>query len=123
MSELVEPYWPGIVGGGAGSPAAGGGGGKAGTTIELPGAKPGGFGSEVSSSNPKAAWPASYNPPLSPIRGSSDDARGLVKTVDLDAVGATVCAAHGTGKDTDSESEKVRALIVTARRGSRGVRC
>ncbi len=42
-----------------------------------PGAKPGGLGTDITSSSPKAACPASYNPPLSPIRGSSEDARGV----------------------------------------------
>jgi len=42
------------------------------------GAKPAGFGSEMSRSNPNDTSPASYRPAFSPTRGSSEPARGLV---------------------------------------------
>src|SRR5207248_8566350 len=94
---------------GAGSPGAGSGGGAGAPTIS-PGAKPGGFGRVASRCRPDAASPASYNPPLRPIRGSSDGARGLDGTCVLADAGGVVCPVQSTGKETHSESERVAAL-------------
>src|SRR5436190_12876298 len=103
----------------AAAPGSAGGSGGGGVVFGSPGAKPGGFGRVASRCMPNAASPASYNPPLSPIRGSSDDARGFENTVGagggaVGAVGAVAGAgvwpAQSAGNATDTANEMAIAL-------------
>src|SRR5262245_8076606 len=93
-----------------GASPGGGGGGAVVAVALFSGEKPGGFGRVASRCNPDAASAASWYPPLRPMRGSSDGARGLVKTV---VVGDPVlsCPKQSSGRQTMVTKVACRVII------------